>query len=186
MKKRGFEVVSKFKKKNISLPKRQTGCAAGYDFEAAEDMIVPSVWKKMAERVFTDKQGPLKAILIPTGIKSYMLDDEYLQLSIRSGMSLKTGLMLANSVGIVDGDYYNNDDNEGHIMFAVHNFGFKDKLIRKGERIGQGIFINFLKADGDVAVGNRSGGFGSTGMSTVSKTAVVNDVVEERLVANGK
>lgn len=173
MRKRGFEIIKKYKNKDINVPKRQTVRAAGYDFEAAEDMIIPSVWKKMAERVFTDQQGPLKATLIPTGVKAYMLDDEYLQLSIRSGMSLKTGLMLANSVGIVDGDYYNNDDNEGHIMFAVHNFGFKDKLIRKGERIGQGIFIKFLKADGDVAVGNRSGGFGSTGMSTVSKTAVV-------------
>ena len=173
MRKRGFEIIKKYKNKDINVPKRQTVRAAGYDFEAAEDMIIPSVWKKMAERVFTEQQGPLKATLIPTGVKAYMLDDEYLQLSIRSGMSLKTGLMLANSVGIVDGDYYNNDDNEGHIMFAVHNFGFKDKLIRKGERIGQGIFIKFLKADGDVAVGNRSGGFGSTGMSTVSKTAVV-------------
>ena len=173
MRKRGFEIIKKYKNKDINVPKRQTVRAAGYDFEAAEDMIIPSVWKKMAERVFTDQQGPLKATLIPTGVKAYMLDDEYLQLNIRSGMSLKTGLMLANSVGIVDGDYYNNDDNEGHIMFAVHNFGFKDKLIRKGERIGQGIFIKFLKADGDVAVGNRSGGFGSTGMSTVSKTAVV-------------
>ena len=173
MRKRGFEIIKKYKNKDINVPKRQTVRAAGYDFEAAENMIIPSVWKKMAERVFTDQQGPLKATLIPTGVKAYMLDDEYLQLNIRSGMSLKTGLMLANSVGIVDGDYYNNDDNEGHIMFAVHNFGFKDKLIRKGERIGQGIFIKFLKADGDVAVGNRSGGFGSTGMSTVSKTAVV-------------
>ena len=186
MRKRGFEIVSNFKDKNIHLPKRQTECAAGYDFEAAEDMIIPSVWKKMAERVFTDQQGPLKATLVPTGIKSYMLDDEYLQLSIRSGMSLKTGLMLANSVGIVDGDYYNNDDNEGHIMFAVHNFGFKDTLIRKGERIGQGIFIKFLKADGDVAVGNRSGGFGSTGSDGKIQAIVVENDVEERLVANGK
>ena len=186
MKKRGFEVVSKFKKKNISLPKLQTGRAAGYDFEAAEDMIVPSVWKKMAERVFTDKQGSLKAILIPTGIKSYMLDDEYLQLSIRSGIALKTGLVLANGVGVVDGDYYNNTDNEGHIMFAVHNFGFKDKLIRKGERIGQGVFLKFLKTDDDASVGNRSGGFGSTGSDGKIQAIVVEDDVEERLVANGK
>ena len=185
MRKRGFEIIKKYKNKDINVPKRQTVRAAGYDFEAAEDMIIPSVWKKMAERVFTDQAGPLKATLIPTGIKAYMLDDEYLQLSIRSGMSLKTGLMLANGVGIVDADYYNNSDNEGHIMFPVHNFGFKDKLIKKGDRIGQGVFLNFLKVDGDKAAGQRNGGFGSTGRTAISKTVIVNDEVE-KLVANGK
>lgn len=186
MRKRGFEIIKKYKNKDINVPKRQTVRAAGYDFEAVEDMIIPSVWKKMAERVFTDQQGPLKATLIPTGVKAYMLDDEYLQLSIRSGMSLKTGLMLANGVGIVDADYYNNSDNEGHIMFPVHNFGFKDKLIKKGERIGQGVFLNFLKVDGDKAAGQRNGGFGSTGTTVIGKTVIVNDDEVETLVANGK
>lgn len=162
MRKRGFEMVSQFANSGIQLPKRQTKAAAGYDFEAAEDMIVPSIWKKMAERVFVDQAGPLKATLIPTGVKSYMQDDEYLQLSIRSGMALKTGLILANGVGVVDGDYYNNESNEGHIMFAVHNLGFKDKVIRKGERIGQGVFLQFLKIDDDTTTTTRTGGFGST------------------------
>lgn len=185
MRKRGFEVVSKYQDKNIELPVRQTVCAAGYDFEAAEDIIVPSIWKMMAKKLFTEQVDFLKATLIPTGIKSYMLDDEYLQLSIRSGMALKTGLMLANGVGIVDADYYNNDGNEGHIMFPVHNFGFKDKLIKKGERIGQGVFLNFLKADGDVTVAKRGGGFGSTGSTTVGTNIIVVEPEEEKLVANG-
>lgn len=162
MRKRGFEIVSKFKNEDIHLPVRKTNASAGYDFEAAENLIVPSIWKVLAEKVFIGEATGLKATLIPTGIKSYMLDDEYLQLSIRSGTALKTGLILANGVGIVDSDYYNNPDNEGHIMFPVHNLGFKDKLIKKGERIGQGLFLNYLKADDDMSDGVRTGGFGST------------------------
>ena len=162
MRKRGFEIVSKFKNEDINLPVRKTNASAGYDFEAAESLIVPSIWKVLAEKVFVGEATGLKATLIPTGIKSYMLDDEYLQLSIRSGTALKTGLILANGVGIVDSDYYNNPDNEGHIMFPVHNLGFKDKLIKKGERIGQGLFLNYLKADDDMSDGVRTGGFGST------------------------
>lgn len=162
MRKRGFEIVSKFKNEDINLPVRKTNASAGYDFEAAESLIVPSIWKVLAEKVFVGEATGLKATLIPTGIKSYMLDDEYLQLSIRSGTALKTGLILANGVGIVDSDYYNNPDNEGHIMFPVHNLGFKDKLIKKGERIGQGLFLNYLKADDDMSDGIRTGGFGST------------------------
>lgn len=162
MRKRGFEIVSEFKKRDINLPVRKTNASAGYDFEAAESLIVPSIWKVLAEKVFVGEATGLKATLIPTGIKSYMLDDEYLQLSIRSGTALKTGLILANGVGIVDSDYYNNPDNEGHIMFPVHNLGFKDKLIKKGERIGQGLFLNYLKADDDMSDGVRTGGFGST------------------------
>lgn len=162
MRKRGFEIVSNFKKKDINLPVRKTNASAGYDFEAAESLIVPSIWKVLAEKVFVGEATGLKATLIPTGIKSYMLDDEYLQLSIRSGTALKTGLILANGVGIVDSDYYNNPDNEGHIMFPVHNLGFKDKLIKKGERIGQGLFLKYLKVDDDISDGVRTGGFGST------------------------
>ena len=162
MRKRGFEIVSNFKKKDINLPVRKTNASAGYDFEAAESLIVPSIWKVLAEKVFIGEATGLKATLIPTGIKSYMLDDEYLQLSIRSGTALKTGLILANGVGIVDSDYYNNPDNEGHIMFPVHNLGFKDKLIKKGERIGQGLFLRYLKVDDDISDGTRTGGFGST------------------------
>lgn len=162
MRKRGFKIVSKFKNEDINLPVRKTNASAGYDFEAAESLIVPSIWKILAEKVFVGEATGLKATLIPTGIKSYMLDDEYLQLSIRSGTALKTGLILANGVGIVDSDYYNNPDNEGHIMFPVHNLGFRDKLIKKGERIGQGLFLKYLKADGDTSDGIRTGGFGST------------------------
>ena len=160
MKKRGFEILTSYLDEDIHLPVRQTKASAGYDFEAAEDVIVPSIWKQFLDKWFDDID--VKAILIPTGVKSYMDQDEYLQLSIRSGMALKSGLILANGVGVVDADYYDNESNEGHIMFAVHNIGFRDKKIKKGDRIGQGIFLPFLKADNDVSTKERSGGFGST------------------------
>ena len=163
MRKRGFEIVSKFKNEDINLPVRKTNASAGYDFEAAESLIVPSIWKVLAEKVFIGEATGLKATLIPTGIKSYMLDDEYLQLSIRSGTALKTGLILANGVGIVDSDYYNNPDNEGHIMIALLNFGNEPVTLEKGERVAQGIFSKYLITNDDDATGVRTGGIGSTG-----------------------
>ena len=158
---RGFEIISNFKDKNVNIPKRQTLSAAGYDFEAAENIVVPTIWKKVWKKWFNNVE--INATLIPTGIKSYMGKEEYLQLSIRSGMALKSGLILANGIGVVDADYYDNESNEGHIMFAVYNFGLSDKYVKKGERIGQGVFLPFLKADNDIVIKERSGGFGSTG-----------------------
>lgn len=152
---RGFEVVSSFS--DINLPKRSTARSAGYDFEAAEDITVPSIWKlalKGSENI--------KPTFIKTGVKAYMQEDEALFLYNRSSNPGKKGLVMANSVGVVDSDYYNNADNEGHIMFAFYNFFPVDVTIKKGERIGQGVFKKFLKADGDDAAAIRTGGFGST------------------------
>ncbi len=172
-KKRGFERVSTFT--DIRLPARATAAAAGYDFEAATDCLVPSIWKSGAakalqavlkgEQIFLEDEllKQLKPTLVPTGVKAYMGEDEFLQLCNRSSNPLKQFLLLANGVGIIDSDYYNNADNEGHIMFQFLNFGLTDTLIRKGERIGQGIFLPFLKADQDDASAVRSGGFGSSG-----------------------
>lgn len=172
MKKRGFEVVSAYQGSNINLPVRATQQAAGYDFEAAVDVVVPSIWKSgildavkalMSEDAVAEVQKKVKPVLIPTGVKAYMGEDEFLQLANRSSNSHKRFLILANGVGVIDSDYYGNPDNEGHIMFQFINFGPFDVSIKKGERIGQGIFLPFLKADQDVASGERTGGFGSTG-----------------------
>ena len=164
---RGFEFVKGWKDKTI-LPARQTQNSSGYDFYLPCDIIIE----------------PMESIAIESGIKAYMPPMEELLLSMRSKWAIKNKLILLG--GKIDSDYYNNSDNEGHIMFPVHNFGFKDKLIKKGERIGQGVFLNFLKVDGDKAAGQRNGGFGSTGTTVIDKTVIVNDDVEERLVANGK
>lgn len=147
---RGFEVAKGFEDKNINLPVRKTKFSAGYDVEAAEDVIVPSFKKGMAPT------------LIKTGIKAYMPDDEVLMLYNRSSNPKKKGLILANSVGVVDKDYYGNQDNDGHIMFAFYNIKDEDIEIKKGECIGQAIFQKYLLTDDDAAEGERISGFGST------------------------
>lgn len=147
---RGFEVVKGFEDKGINLPVRKTKYSAGYDVEAAEDTIIPAF-----------KPG-MKPTLVKTGIKSYMQENEYLMLANRSSNPGKKGLILANSIGIVDKDYYGNPDNDGHIMFAFYNIKDEDVEIKKGDCIGQAIFMPFLIADGDEAENIRTGGFGST------------------------
>lgn len=147
---RGFEVAKGFENKKINLPVRKTKYSAGYDIEAAEDTIIPSFKKGM------------KPTLVKTGIKSYMQENEYLMLANRSSNPGKKGLILANSVGIIDRDYYGNPDNDGHIMFAFYNVKDEDIEIKKGDCIGQAIFMPFLIADKDMAEGERKGGFGST------------------------
>ena len=89
--------------------------------------------------------------------------NEYLSIFIRSSLAFKKGLMLANSTGIIDCDYYNNPDNEGHIMIAYYNTKDVPYTIKKGERIAQGIFMKYLTTDNDDASGIRMGGIGSTG-----------------------
>ena len=91
-----------------------------------------------------------------------MQDDEVLMLYNRSSNPKKKGLILANSVGVVDKDYYGNEDNDGHIMFAFYNIKEEDITIKKGEAIGQAVFQKYFVTDDDNAQGDRTGGFGST------------------------
>ena len=100
--------------------------------------------------------------IVKTGLKAYMMDDEVLYLYNRSSNPGKKGLILANSVGVIDKDYYGNPDNDGHIMFAFFNIKDEDIEIRKGDAIGQGVFAKYLIIDDDNADGIRQGGFGST------------------------
>ncbi len=147
---RGFEVAKGFEDKGVNLPIRKTKYSAGYDIEAIEDTIIPSF-----------KKGDAPT-LVKTGLKAYMQDDEMLLLYNRSSNPKKKGLILANSVGVVDKDYYENQDNDGHIMFAFYNIKEEETIIKKGEAIGQAIFQKYLVVDNDVAEGERVGGFGST------------------------
>ena len=89
--------------------------------------------------------------------------DEYLAIHVRSSIAIKRGLMLTNSTGIIDSDYYNNEDNEGHIMIAVYNITDAPVTLEKGERVAQGIFSKYLLTNDDDARGIRTGGIGSTG-----------------------
>ena len=148
--KRSFEVARGFEGKGINIPERKTKNSAGYDIEAAEDCIVPA---------FKPGQKPT---LIKTGLKAYCQPDEFYMLCNRSSNPGKKGLVMANSVGIIDSDYYGNQDNDGHFMFAYYNFFDHDIEIKKGEVIGQAIFMKYLVTDDDNAQGERTGGFGST------------------------
>lgn len=176
--KRGFEIVTKYQNEGIKLPIRMTKNAAGYDFFAREDFLIPSIWKlnflKILKLIRKQKQysndelltakSVLKPFLVPTGIKAYMQEDEFLLLVNRSSGPLKRQLILPNGVGIVDADYYNNPSNEGELFFQLINFGITDQLIKKGERIGQGIFMPYLIADDEQSpINERTGGFGSSG-----------------------
>lgn len=102
---RGFKIVKGYEDKNIKLPKRATKHSAGYDFEAAEDIVI--------------HPGYDKPTLVKTGIKAYMKEDEVLYIFNRSSNPKKKKLILANSVGVIDGDYYSNEDNDGHIMLSL-------------------------------------------------------------------
>ena len=147
---RGFEVAKGYEDKEINLPIRKTKNSAGYDVEAAEDCIIPAF-----------KPG-CKPTLVKTGIKAYMPEGEYLMLCNRSSNPGKKGLILANSVGIVDADYYGNPDHDGLIMYAFYNVFETDLEIKKGDVIGQAIFQKYYVTDDDAAEGDRMGGFGST------------------------
>ena len=139
-----FERISKYP--NAVIPYRATEHSAGYDFVAAEGVYV----------------RPHSISSIPTGIKCQLEPEYYLQLALRSSTPKKKGLMLANGIGIIDADYYNNSDNEGHIMFQVYNFTDDTVEIEAGERIGQGTILRYYITEDDNATGKREGGFGST------------------------
>lgn len=144
MKKRGFEIVKGYENKNINIPVRKTSLSAGYDIESAEDIVIPSF-----------RMGT-KPTLIKTGLKCYMQNDEYLMLVNRSSNPVKRGLVLANSVGIIDADYYNNPDNDGHLMYAFYNYFNENITIKKGDTIGQAIFMKYLVVDNDSSNGERN------------------------------
>lgn len=180
-----FEKVSRFADTDIALPTRKTASSAGYDFEVAEDIIIPSyfnLYMTMQEEYMRDGVGALtstptfdldslavitkrlkaKPTLVSTGVKACLSPNTYLQLSVRSSCPLKYWLIMANGVGIIDADYYNNPDNEGEIFFQLINLSPYDIQLHKGDIIGQGIILPYQITNDDNAQGERVGGFGST------------------------
>ncbi len=149
MRTRGFEIAKGYEDKDIHIPVRKTKHSAGYDVEAAEDVVIPPF-----------KFG-MKPTLIPTGLKAYCQDDEFYMLVNRSS-GPKKGFVMSNSIGIIDADYYGNETNDGHFFFQYYNFKDEDLVIKKGDVIGQVIFQKYLTVDNDQAEGVRTGGFGST------------------------
>lgn len=183
-----FEVVSKYQSGDAQslIPKRKTKYSAGYDFVVAEDTIVPSWgfhWDNLSQDFATmqehtdnvslalmadvTKKLKAKPTLVPTGIKCKMEPNTSLELYVRSSAPLKNWLILANGVGVVDADYYNNPDNEGEIFFQVINLSPVNIILHKGDTIGQGIIRKYEITEDDIAEGERISGFGSTGANFV-------------------
>lgn len=147
---RKFEVVKdefiKYNENNITLPKRATRTAVGYDFYSPIDAVVDAG----------------ESLLIWTNVKAQFSDDEGLILAVTSGMG-KNNITLANAIGVIESDYYSNVSNDGNLGFRLHNFGKETYEIKKGDKIGQGFFFKFLTVDNEVAPTEvRKGGFGST------------------------
>ena len=147
---RKFEKVSRVKDLEFNLPRRKTKHSAGYDFECTETVTIPPY--KLGDKPF----------LIPTGVKCLMAEDEFLMLVNRSSNPGKKNLVIPNSMGIIDADFYNNPDNEGEMMFAYYNLGTEPITIEKGYCMGQGIFQKYLTTIDDNTETERVGGFGST------------------------
>ncbi len=152
---RGFEHVSgKQWQKDFNaiaplpnLPSRATAHSAGYDVFSSMDFSLE----------------PSEEIKIPTGFKAYMQPDEFLMFVPRSGLGFKYYTRLANTIGVGDSDYYNNDGNEGHYWVKIRNEGDKTLQVKFGDAIAQAVFQKYLIVDNDDFSGEkRVGGFGST------------------------
>lgn len=144
--KRYFKIIDEYKNNNISIPKRQTKFSAGYDFEAATDILL----------------NPMEITMIPTGVAAKFPSNEVLLIFPRSSLAIRKKLVLVNGVGVIDSDYFKSD-NQGHIMFPVLNYSKEIVEIKKGERLMQGIFLKFKKVSQEILSNNlRTGGFGSS------------------------
>ncbi len=132
---------------SLPLPKRATKGSAGYDFYAP----------------FSFSLAPGQTIKIPTGIRCKMDEDWVLKIYPRSGLGFKFRLQLNNTVGIIDSDYFNSD-NEGHIFIKLTNDSNEGKTVdvAQGTGFAQGIFLEYGITVDDEASAERNGGFGST------------------------
>lgn len=152
---RYFEAVRSYEGKLYSLPLRSTKNSAGYDFYAVDEITIPPFCPKSSLDT--------GIVLVPTGVKAKFPPDEVLLLFNRSSNPMKKGLILLNGVGVVDSDYYSNPDNDGHILFQFCNVSISPFVFKRGDKIGQGIFIPYLKISNDFSPReSRTGGFGSS------------------------
>lgn len=127
--------------KNYKLPSRSSKSTAGYDLFLIEDIEIK----------------PNEIIKIPTGIKSYYEEDEVLLIVVRSSTGFKYNIRLVNQIGVIDADYYNNKDNEGHIFVKIQNEGKETVKFKAGESIAQGIFMKYLTTNSDNKTNKQRG-----------------------------
>lgn len=161
---RGFKKISKvaylkdgdLNYENVRLPERATAASAGYDFVLPTDVELVSG----------------ASVIVKTGIKAFMEKDEFLMIIIRSSLGFKHNLRLRNQVGVIDSDYYDNKDNEGHIMIAIKNEGNSNVLLQAGSKVAQGIFMKYLTvSDEKESDLQRIGGIGSTDATEATPVA---------------
>ncbi len=126
---------------SYKLPIRDSKQTAGYDICLLNDLELK----------------PNEIVKLPTGIKSYFQPDEVLLIIVRSSMGFKYNIRLTNQVGVIDADYYNNPNNEGHIFLKVKNEGTQTVNFKAGETIAQGIFLKYLITDSDEDLGIKRG-----------------------------
>ena len=130
----------------IIKPMRQTELSAGYDFYMPYDVTIQ----------------PNEMALVPTWIKCKLPRGYYLAMHMRSSIGVKRHIMLANVTGIIDADYYGNEDNDGNIMLPLYNYGNHTVRLQRGERVAQGIICHHFVTDDDDCRVKRTGGIGST------------------------
>ena len=132
---------------SYELPRRKTKYSAGYDFNSLiEKNLLPG-----------------ESVLIPTGIKCSLNENDVLLLVVRSSLGFKHNIRLVNQVGVIDADYYNNESNEGHILIKLKNEGDHEFKIEIGSSVAQGLIVNYSAVDNEEEVTTtRTGGTGST------------------------
>ena len=147
---RKFEKVNEanmqYGQTEVKMPYRATKHSAGYDIFSPIDCVIE----------------PNQMQMIWTNVKAQFEPDEVLLLCVTSGMG-KHGIMVANTLGIIDCDYYSNPGNDGNLGFRLYNFSNEPYTIKAGDKIGQGVFMKFLTVDDEEEITNeRVGGYGST------------------------
>jgi dUTP pyrophosphatase len=146
---RKFQYVKEEFRRNPELqplPQRGTSASAGYDFYCPREVTVLA---KSTQFIWTD-------------VKAIMPKDEFLQIVPRSSLATQQGLVIKNTIGIIDSDYANNKNNDGNIGICIYNTSLRAQVLKPGDRIAQGIFMKYYTVEEDATEKDRSGGFGST------------------------
>lgn len=146
------EEVLKVYEDILVLPKRSSVDSAGHDFVLTKDITLK----------------PGESVEILTGIRSKIKKGWVLLLAPRSGLGSKFRLQINNTIGVIDGDYYE-AENEGHIKATITNDSNENKTLelKTGDRFIQGFFVPYGITEGDNVTAKRTGGYGSSGLSSI-------------------
>ncbi len=132
--------------KSLPLPTYATAGSVGFDLLCREDVEIL----------------PRQIELIPANVIVRVPPGYVLLLTLRSSTPLRKSLLIPNGVGVIDQDYCGEGD---ELKVQVFNFSEEAVLVKRGERIAQGLFLPVMRASWEEVeeVGTGRGGFGSTG-----------------------